>query len=154
MGGFDTRTGSCVAIVSQGGEKIGICHPVKKTGYKAPNAYGAKKPFDGSTTKGHFDSKVRKVGEDTSKKLMPYSPNAPRNRPKETLTNTRGPRFRPDRNNSQIILMDGHPDSLVPPKTTNMVFQASIAKYSDNVGLANPGISAVIAREAHKQQRR
>ena len=49
---------------------------------------------------------------------------------------------------------DGHPDSLVPPKTTNMVFQASIAKYSDNVGLANPGISAVIAREAHKQQRR
>ena len=31
------------------GSRLQICHPVKKTGYKAPNAYGAKKPFDGST---------------------------------------------------------------------------------------------------------
>lgn len=34
-----------------------------------------------------FDKNVKKVGEEgeQSKKLMPYSPNAPRNRPKETV---------------------------------------------------------------------
>jgi hypothetical protein len=39
-------------------------------------------------TNKHFQRKTRRAAESTclSKKLMPYSPNAPRNRPKETVS--------------------------------------------------------------------
>ena len=48
------------------------------------------------STNGFYQKKVRKVGEGTStktKKLMPYHPQASRNRPKESMENTTGKRF-------------------------------------------------------------
>ena len=59
-----------------GGELVAIAHTVKPTGYKAPNAYGSRTRFDGTTTNGVANKKVRTIGETSGgeKKLAPYHP--------------------------------------------------------------------------------
>jgi hypothetical protein len=140
-------------------------HKLKKTGYKAPNAYGARPLFTGETTNRHFQKGILTAGTGKGaqclfgKKLEPYSPNAPRNRPKETLLNVVGNRHKLHpciktetyRGSSQVRLADGDPESTRPWKTTNQVFNAC-AQVQDTVGLANSGISSTIAHIMHKQQ--
>jgi len=156
--------GSAVKLIKQGGELVAIPHHVKPTGYKAPNAYGAKAIFSAETTNSFYQGKVKKVGEDNGadKKLMPYYPNAPRNRPAETMENTPGQRFgfKPTRDtkeayrgSSQITFNDGDPDSSRPWKTTNQVY-SECALGVNKPGLANQGISADVAKNMHQKQRR
>jgi len=158
------NVGSAVRLVKQGGELVAIPHYVKPSGYKAPNAYGAKAIFTGDTTNDFYQGKVRKVGEnnDSNKKLMPYYPNAPRNRPAETMENHPGQRFglkvtrdtqETYRGSSQINFNDGDPDSSRPWKTTNQLY-AECAQGVDKPGLANQGISSDLAKGMHAKQRR
>mmetsp|Transcript_8215 Transcript_8215/g.27297 ORF Transcript_8215/g.27297 Transcript_8215/m.27297 type:complete len:167 (-) Transcript_8215:821-1321(-) len=164
----DCKIGSAKALIKQGGELVAVAHKVPKTGYKANNAYGAKAIFQAETTNSFYQGKVRKVGEGTGqgKKLMPYYPNAPRNRPAETMENTPGKRFgfkakggkeatvtESYRGSSQVALRDGDPDSTRPWKTTNQVF-SECAQVTDTTGLSNQGISAEVARTMHAKQRR
>ena len=72
---------SARSLVKQGGEWVAMPHSLPATGFRAPNAYGATPVFDGMTTNKHFQSKVL---TGNVKILMPYYPNAPRNRPPET----------------------------------------------------------------------
>ncbi|GAQ82541.1 hypothetical protein KFL_001150020 [Klebsormidium nitens] len=145
--------GSTQSLVRRGGDIIAIAHPLPKTGYKAPNAYGAKPIFQDATTTGSAQKAVQKVGDEKKKQLMPYAPNASRNRPAETRTNTVGRRTISTRNASQVRLADGDPDSRRPSKTTNQVYSEGILK-TDVIGLSNQGISAEIARNMHAKQRR
>ena len=78
---------SAKKMIKQGGEWVVAPHVVPPTGFKAPNAYGATPVFDGMTTNKYFQSKVL---TGNVKKLMPYYPNAPRNRPPETARPCRG----------------------------------------------------------------
>jgi len=146
-----SNTNSAMRTAKRQGDIIAIVHPTPKTGYKAPNAYGSKAVFEDQTTTDYYHSRVAKVGDENQKKLMPYEPNASRNRPGDTLSNNVGRRFNASRNKSQIAFRDGDPDSLIAPKTTSQV-------YSDInlnvVGLANQGISAEKARSVHQKQRR
>ena len=41
--------GTAKGLVKQGGELVAVPHYIKPTGYKAPNAYGAKDIFSGET---------------------------------------------------------------------------------------------------------
>ena len=102
-------------------------------------------------TTGDFQSRVRKVGDENSKSLMPYHPNASRNRPEKTLQNTVGKRFVSWRNQSQVVIKDGDPDSVRPQRTTNQVYNAGLTEV---IGLSNQGISAEIAKTLHAKQRR
>ncbi|WIA09036.1 hypothetical protein OEZ85_008450 [Tetradesmus obliquus] len=152
--------GSAVGIARQAGELVAIAYPQPKAGYKNPMAYGAKPKLSTEVTSRHFVKMVRAAADSTCEKkvLMPYRPNAPRNRPKETLSNTIGKRYGTHptstehyKGESHVKLSDADPESRKPWKTTNMVFQAS-AQVTDVVGLANAGISSDIARRMHKQQ--
>eukprot|EP00217_Crustomastix_stigmatica_P008655 CAMPEP_0183803456 /NCGR_PEP_ID=MMETSP0803_2-20130417/33020_1 /TAXON_ID=195967 /ORGANISM="Crustomastix stigmata, Strain CCMP3273" /LENGTH=196 /DNA_ID=CAMNT_0026048195 /DNA_START=37 /DNA_END=624 /DNA_ORIENTATION=- len=152
----DCHIGSARKLIRQGGELVAVAHPVKKTGYKAPNAYGAKAVFAGETTNNFYNGKVRKVGEETdkaNKKLMPYYPNASRNRPAETMENTPGQRFgfKPTRGgaesyrgSSQVKFTDADPESKRPWETTYQVFNNS-ALSAPTVGQSNQGIAADVA---------
>jgi len=165
MGATDNcAIGSATKLVKQGGELVAIPYPTPKTGYKAANAYGAKTIFSGETTNSYYQGKVRKVGEDNGakKKLMPYYPNAPRNRPAETMDNIPGKRFgfkstrnskEAYRGSSQINFNDGDPDSSRPWKTTNQVY-SECALGVNKPGLGNQGISADVAKNMHAKQRR
>ena len=162
-GGVRSALGSARKLVKQGGEWVAIAHKVPKTGFKADNAYGAKPPFSGMTTNKSFQRSVRTVGSQqgpTSKKLMPYYPNASRNRPKETMENTPGQRFgfkasasrhEAYRGSSQVKFADGDPRSNRRWKTTNQVF-SECAMVTNTIGLNNQGISADVARAMHEKQ--
>eukprot|EP00879_Flechtneria_rotunda_P005517 GHRR01005810.1.p1 GENE.GHRR01005810.1~~GHRR01005810.1.p1 ORF type:complete len:180 (+),score=49.49 GHRR01005810.1:523-1062(+) len=154
--------GSAVGLTRQAGELVALAYPTPKTGYKNPCSYGAKPVFSGETTTKYFVKKVRAAADSTCerKKLMNYHPNAPRNRPKETLSNIIGKRYgvhlttstEPHyKGESQVKLQDADPESRKPWKTTNQVFQAS-SQVTDLVGLANAGISSDMARRMHKVQ--
>ena len=110
---------------------MAVCYEVPKTGYKAKNAYGAKSIFYGETTNSYFQNGLKHVGSGSGsqKKLMPYYPNASRNRPKETMENITGTRFgtcstsiEPYRGSSVVALRDGDPESSRTWKTTNQIF--------------------------------
>lgn len=47
--GWHGRTHSCRQLIQTGGDVIAVTHPVPKTGYKAPNAYGARPVLQGET---------------------------------------------------------------------------------------------------------
>lgn len=81
--------GSAVGLTRQAGELVAVAFPTPKTGYKNPMAYGAKPTFTSEVTTKYFVKKVRAAAESTceDKKLMPYHPNAPRNRPRQTVSN-------------------------------------------------------------------
>eukprot|EP00245_Coleochaete_scutata_P005443 TRINITY_DN18969_c0_g1_i1.p1 TRINITY_DN18969_c0_g1~~TRINITY_DN18969_c0_g1_i1.p1 ORF type:complete len:181 (+),score=27.82 TRINITY_DN18969_c0_g1_i1:162-704(+) len=143
--------GSTVKLIKHAGEAIAITHPVPKTGYKAPNAYGVRPIFEDATTTATFQKSVQKVGDENVKKLMPYHPNASRNRPPTTLANVVGCRNNPNRNASQILLRDGDPDSRKVSKTTNQVF---MDYECETTGMSNQGISSEIAKMMHQRQRR
>uniref|UniRef100_A0A061SFA7 Uncharacterized protein n=1 Tax=Tetraselmis sp. GSL018 TaxID=582737 RepID=A0A061SFA7_9CHLO len=163
-----TRTGlrkcgleSATGIAKMGGELVAYSYKQKKTGYKAPNAYGARPVFQGVTTNKEFQGQVRVVGENsnTEKKLAPYHPNASRNRPKETMENVVGRKYQPPitcktetyRGMSHITIKDGDPDSTRPWKTTNQVF-AECTAVQNTTGLGNPGIASDVAIATHKKQ--
>jgi len=155
--GLGTGTG----MVRMGGELVAYSFKQKKTGYKAPNAYGAKPTFPTDTTNRHFQNSIKVVGEtmNKDKKLMPYSHNAPRNRPKETMENTVGKRYGTPascktetyKGMSHFYLKDRHPESNKPWKTTNQVF-SECAGIQNTVGLVNPGIASDMAKTCHKKQ--
>lgn len=156
----DCNLNSAKRLQKQGGEWVAEPHQVPKTGYKAPNAYGATPVFDGMTTNKSFQSRVLTSVGVTDKKLCPYYPNAPRNRPPETLTNIPGKRFglhvtrdskETYRGSSKVKLADGDVTSKRPWKTTNQVF-SECALVADTVGLSNQGISADVARTMHVHQ--
>lgn len=149
-------------MVKRGGEWVAVCHEVAKTGYKAKNAYGAKSIFYGETTNSYFQNGVKHVGSGSGsqKKLMPYYPNASRNRPKETMENITGTRFNTCqskksvetyRGSSVVTLRDGDPESSRTWKTTNQIF-SECALVSNTIGLSNQGISSQVARDMHKKQ--
>ena len=150
-------------MVKRGGEWVAIAHKMEKTGFKATNAYGSKKNFSGLTTNREFQGSVKVVGAGANeksgkKKLMPYKPNASRNRPKETMKNTVGRRFgvgsvsktESYRGSSQVQLKDGDPRGNFW-KTTNQAYN-ECAQVKDTIGLSNMGISAQVAKNAHKMQ--
>lgn len=118
--------------------------------------------FDGLTTNQAFFESSRAAAESTDvrrKRLMPFRPWAPRNRPKECQTNvvgrrygvhasTRGERYKGE---SQVAFADADPESRQPWRTTNQVFQAC-AQVTGVVGLANAGIASDVAGRLHKTQ--
>ncbi|MDA9098703.1 hypothetical protein N9L76_07190 [bacterium] len=143
-----------------GGELVAICHPQKPTGYKAPNAFGNRVRFDGSTTNGIANKKVAMVGENKNgnKKLMPYHPLAPRNRPKAQVQNITGSRFAVPkgftekyRNSSQVQFGDGSQDSQW--KTTNQTYSQPTGAATRDSGMDNTGIFAEQAVMTHAKQR-
>jgi len=159
----DRALGSAQKMVKRGGEWVAIAHKMEKTGFKATNAYGSKKNFSGLTTNREFQGSVKVVGTGTheksgTKKLMPYKANASRNRPKETMKNTVGRRFgvgsvsktESYRGSSQVQLKDGDPRGNFW-KTTNQAYN-ECAQVKDTIGLSNMGISAQVAKNAHKMQ--
>eukprot|EP00882_Tetradesmus_deserticola_P016351 GHRQ01017459.1.p1 GENE.GHRQ01017459.1~~GHRQ01017459.1.p1 ORF type:complete len:174 (+),score=48.25 GHRQ01017459.1:1757-2278(+) len=152
--------GSGVGMTRQAGELVAVAHPQHKAGYKNPMAYGAKPKLSAEVTSRYFVKMVRAAADSTCEKkvLMPYRPDAPRNRPKEILSNIPGKRYGTHptssehyKGESQLKLSDADPESRKPWKTTNMVFQTS-AQVTDVVGLANAGISSNIAKRMHKKQ--
>lgn len=50
---------SAVGLVRIGGELVAMPHRTAKTGYKAPNAYGARSVFTGDTTYNDFNKVSR-----------------------------------------------------------------------------------------------
>ncbi|KAK9906802.1 hypothetical protein WJX75_008308 [Coccomyxa subellipsoidea] len=84
--------GSAFRLVKRLNELVAITRPVKRTGYKNELAYGYKPVMATETTNTAFQKKVVYVS--ARKKLEPYLPNAPRNRPKSSLTNVVGNRHR------------------------------------------------------------
>ncbi|EEH57124.1 uncharacterized protein MICPUCDRAFT_47424 [Micromonas pusilla CCMP1545] len=156
--------GTGTRLITVGGELVAVAHRIKPTGYKAPNAYGNRVAFDGTTTSGSEQAKVRVVGsgEGPKKKLMPYHPLASRNRPKSQTDNATSGRFTMPkgsveayRNASQVNLTDGHPDSgrAGSWRTTNQEYSDKSAT-TGVVGLANQGIFAEAAILTHKKQRK
>lgn len=148
---------------------MAIPHYVKKTGYRAANAYGARPVFVAETTSASAQQKVLGAARDAGgrgkgtarKALMPYAPDAPRNRPRGSLQNTIGHRFGPScaatlkreryRGASSISLADGSIHE--PWRTTNQVMVPS-QRVVQTTGLDNPGISSTIAKRVHASQRR
>jgi len=165
------RLGSVQRLERRGGQIIAVTHDVTKTGYKAPNAYGARSVFQSETTSGFSQSKVLGAvasnARGGAKTLMPYTPDAPRNRPVATLRNTIGKRFGPStsttrsrepyRGASSITFTDGSSASSRSAsrwRTTNQVMRAR-ASVVATVGFeSNPGIRATITRRVHESQRR
>lgn len=162
--------GSVQRLERRGGEIIAVPHDVPKTGYKAPNAYGARSVFQSETTSRFSQGKVLGAvasnARGGAKTLMPYTPDAPRNRPVATLRNTIGKRFGPStsttrsrepyRGASSIALTDGSSASASASRwrTTNQVMRAR-ASVVATVGFeSNPGIRATITRRVHESQRR
>ncbi|KAK9845232.1 hypothetical protein WJX81_000588 [Elliptochloris bilobata] len=131
---------------------------IKPTGYKARTSLGYRPKLQSETTNRAIQKQVRE-GSGTKKPLGPYSLTAPRNRPKETLTNMVGTRHKLHpcimaeryRGSSKVQLVDGDPESKRKWRTTNQVF-AACARVQDTIGLANPGISSDVAHTLHKQQ--
>lgn len=156
--------GSAQKLERRNGALVAIPHVVAKTGYKASNAYGSRASFTAETTSAFFQSKVLGAARDVScrgrKSLMPYDPNAPRNRPRESLRSVHGQRFGPAcpeqrkreryRGASSISLADGSIHQ--PWRTTNQIMRPTAAVVA-TTGLDNPGISSVIARREHARQR-
>ena len=153
--------GSAKKLKYEGGRVVAVPHPVKKSGYKAVNAYGASSVFESETTNKYFQSRVRTVGNRTDKKkLMPYEANAPRNRPKGTMENTPGKRFgfapsstraEKYRGSSQVVFNDGDPTSKQPWKTTSQTFHEGAHKQRAT-GIDNQGIFADVSKEMHQKQ--
>eukprot|EP00877_Chromochloris_zofingiensis_P000226 jgi/Chrzof1/10203/Cz04g32170.t1 len=153
--------GSALGLTRQAGELVAVAYSSPKTGYKNPNAYGARPVFNGETTNQQFIKRVRAAADSAApkKKLMPYQPNAPRNRPKESLRNIIGRRYGPHpttrteryKGESHVTFHDADPESRKPWKTTNQVFSAC-AQVQDIVGLSNAGISSDVAMRMHKTQ--
>eukprot|EP00882_Tetradesmus_deserticola_P023416 GHRQ01025480.1.p1 GENE.GHRQ01025480.1~~GHRQ01025480.1.p1 ORF type:complete len:171 (+),score=26.29 GHRQ01025480.1:1254-1766(+) len=80
--------GSGVGMTRQAGELVAVAHPQHKAGYKNPMAYGAKPKLSAEVTSRYFVKMVRAAADSTCEKkvLMPYRPDAPRNRPKEIVS--------------------------------------------------------------------
>ena len=140
-----------------GGELLAITHAVKPTGYKAPNAYGSRTRFDGASTNGVANKNVRTIGE---KKLVPYHPLAPRNRPKAQVENTLGSRFSVPknfvekyRNSSQVTFSDGSVNAQRAWRTTNQTYAQPSGAAKRVTGLDNIGIFAEQAVMTHAKQR-
>jgi hypothetical protein len=148
--------------VRVGGELVAIAHTVKPTGYKAPNAYGSRTRFDGTTTNGVANKKVRTIGDTSGgeKKLAPYHPLAPRNRPKAQVENTLGSRFAVPkgfvekyRNSSQVSFSDGSVGAQRTWRTTNQTYAQPSGAAKRDTGMDNVGIFAEQAVMTHAKQR-
>ena len=154
--------GTGTRLVRVGGELVAIAHTVKPTGYKAPNAYGSRTRFDGTTTNGVANKKVRTIGETSGgeKKLAPYHPLAPRNRPKAQVENTLGSRFAVPkgfvekyRNSSQVSFSDGSVGAQRTWRTTNQTYAQPSGAAKRDTGMDNVGIFAEQAVMTHAKQR-
>mmetsp|Transcript_37025 Transcript_37025/g.104540 ORF Transcript_37025/g.104540 Transcript_37025/m.104540 type:complete len:183 (+) Transcript_37025:189-737(+) len=153
--------GSATGMVKMGGELVAYTYPQQKTGYKAPNAYGARPVFTSSTTNRECQKSIKTAGQTgaTGKKLMPYYPNASRNRPKETMENIVGKHYQTPttcktetyRGMSHLQLHDGDIESTRAWKTTNQVF-SECTEVQSTVGLSNPGIASDVAVSTHRKQ--
>jgi hypothetical protein len=140
------------------GDLVAVAHTITPTGYKASGSFGNRTKFDGSTTNGLANARVRKVGEDVGgKKLTPYHPLAPRNRPKGTVENTVGSRFAVPkgqvekyRNASQVSFGDGSGSHW---KTTNQTYSQPVGVARRDTGMDNVGIFAEQAAMTHAKQR-
>ncbi|EFJ38731.1 hypothetical protein SELMODRAFT_402870 [Selaginella moellendorffii] len=87
---YEGRTGTLVQLIRMpgSGDLYAIPHKTIKTGYKAPNSYAFHPVFQDETTNSFFQGQIQKIGEASDlscKKLMPYYPNAPRNRKPEVM---------------------------------------------------------------------
>jgi len=149
-----------VGLVRVGGELLAIPHRQARTGYKAPNAYGAKSTFSGETTYRHYNNRTLTVSGPGSKKLMPYGPWASRNRPASAQQNIVGRRYGTHptsveayKGSSTVgkMLRSGGVDGDSPWRTTNQVFN-ECAMVRNTVGLQNQGIASTLARTMHKRQ--
>ena len=144
---------------------MAIAHAVKPTGYKAKNAYGGASRFDGGAAAGTANASSRRVGEGGSapsrygdKKLVPYHPLAPRNRPKSQVENVVGSRFaipkgfaEKYRNSSRVCFGGG--GGADTWKTTNQAYSQPSGLARRNTGMDNVGIFAERAAMIHAKQR-
>lgn len=155
--------GSATRIERRGGELVAFAHEIKPSGYKCANAFGARPAFDAQTTSRYFQQKVLGATAATrgAKALMPYAPDAARNRPKHTLTNVIGRRFGPSsetsaresyRGASSIVF--GDRSRCEPWTTTNQAMRARASIVATTGLLTNPGIASAIASRVHAAQRR
>ncbi|CAK0751284.1 hypothetical protein CVIRNUC_002056 [Coccomyxa viridis] len=150
---FDCNLGSAARLEKRFNEIVAI--PV--LGLRARHAHDNKSVLSAETTNKYFQNKI--MHQTSRKKLEPYYPNAPRNRPKETLHTIVGNRFKLHpcikhetyRGSSKIRFSDGNPDALRPWKTTNQVF-AECMLVQDTVGMANSGISSDVAKYMRRKQ--
>jgi hypothetical protein len=161
--------GSARRLERRGGGLVAVPHVVKKTGFKARDAYGARPVFQSETTTGYFQKAVLGAATSTrvdgGKALMPYHPDAPRNRPRESVRNTISRRFGPS---CAATLRRGEryrgasSISFAPPprrrvdarawRTTNQAMRPR-ASVVATTGLDNPGISSSLAKRVHASQR-
>ncbi|GBF89128.1 hypothetical protein Rsub_01845 [Raphidocelis subcapitata] len=134
-----SRIRSCLGLTRVAGELVAIPYPVPKP----TEAVRPGSAFDGTTTNAFFIRQVRAAADSADvkhKRLMPYSCWAPRNRPKETMTNVVGRRY------------GVHATTRTERwKGQSQVFQAC-AQVQNQVGLANAGIASDIAARFHKTQ--
>ncbi|GBG65944.1 hypothetical protein CBR_g54236 [Chara braunii] len=144
--------GSMTRMLRIGGHLVAVCHHTKKTGYKAPNAYGANNPLLAKSLKDYEQERIHKIGDGTIKKLMKYSPNAIRNRPHPDKLNTIGLYSNPNRGKHTIDLTMKvmHNEKWWPPVTTSQAFSDL---RCNPIGLGHPGIAARVARTLHLRHR-
>ena len=169
-----SRTGSSAGVELRNGRLVAITHNIPKTGYKAPNSYGAKPRFCGETTS-RTTQKACFVSESSSqtptsstkkasyekKPLQKYHPFAPRNRPKQFTTNNVGKRFgftnkanktETYRGSSQVTFGDQFGrDSSAKWKTTNQVYMKCASRLQNKSGMENQGIASDVARRLHNE---
>jgi hypothetical protein len=161
----ESTLGSARRLERRGGTLVAVPHVVTRTGFKAPDAPGASAVFSAETTSAYFQHKVlgavSRVSGDgrAGKALMPYDPDAPRNRPRESVRNTVGRRFGPScaatlgrgeryRGASTVTLASSDARERASAwRTTNQVMYPR-ASVVETTGLDNPGISSAVAKRA------
>lgn len=158
----ESTLGSARRLERRGGTLVAVPHVVTRTGFNAPDARGASADFCAETTSAYFQNKVlgavTRVSGDgrAGKALVPYDPDAPRNRPRESVRNTVGRRFGPScaatlrrgeryRGASTIKLASS--DARASQWRTNQVMRPR-ASVVATTGLDNPGISSAVATRA------
>ncbi|EFJ31411.1 hypothetical protein SELMODRAFT_408000 [Selaginella moellendorffii] len=153
---YEGRTGTLVQLIRMpgSGDLYAIPHKTIKTGYKAPNSYAFHPVFQDETTNSFFQGQIQKIGEASDlscKKLMPYYPNAPRNRKPEVMRSHVGVQNMDCRNASYLAncLCDGNPKHMKTPKTTNQLYMNYKCEI---VGMGNRRIAAERTRRMHRMQ--
>ncbi|BBN00170.1 hypothetical protein MPTK1_1g26950 [Marchantia polymorpha subsp. ruderalis] len=149
---YEGRTNTSTKTVKVAQSFYGILFPHPLTGYKMPGASGQSPAFDDLTTNQYFQGQVRKVGEEVGqgdKKLIPYHPDATRNRPRaESCTDVGLANF--DRRNASYIKLKHGRASKSTPKTTNQLFMGPPPK--ETPGLWHSGICRDRAIWLHRKQ--
>lgn len=165
----ESTLGSARRLERRGGTLVAVPHVVTRTGCPAPDARGARADFCAETTSAYFQNKVlgavTRVSGDgrAGKALVPYDPDAPRNRPRESVRTAIGRRFGPSRaatlgrgeryrGASTVTLASTSDARVLKWRTTNQVMRPRASDVA-TTGLDNPGISSAVATRARAARR-